>query len=165
MISRRPKRRASSENAPGPSSTSATQMNARFRWPMELARSGNRMRFMITFATAANPQQIGVRNPIRIEPPIKTARPPRHQEEAVSWSGEDKIKMPSAAAFSATTNLRRRRPPPGKPFGNAENSLCSGHLLLRRGLGISNVMEEGKVVMPRKRHFCMPKWLCRLKGE
>lgn len=34
MISRRPKRRASSENAPGPSSESAIQMIARFRWVM-----------------------------------------------------------------------------------------------------------------------------------
>jgi hypothetical protein len=131
MISRRPKRRASSENAPGPSRTSATQMIARSRWVMELARAepwldGNRTRFMITFPTAANPQQIGVRNPNRIEPPIATARLPRHQEEAVSRSGEDKIKIPSAAALSATRNLRRRSPPPGNPFGKVENSLCSG---------------------------------------
>ena len=163
MISRRPKRRASSENAPGPTSTSATQMIARFRCAMGLARleawlDGNRTRFMIKFPMAASPQQIGVRNPIRIEPPITTARPPRHQPEAVSCSGEDKIKAPSAVAFSATTNLSSRRPAPGNPFGKAENSLCSGHPLLRRGRGTSNLMEGGKVVMPRKRHFFMPKW-------
>jgi hypothetical protein len=35
------------------------------------------------FSTTVNPQQIGVRNPIRIEPPVTTARPPRHQEEAL----------------------------------------------------------------------------------
>ena len=158
MISRRPKRRASSENAPGPSSASATQMIARFRWAMELAGveawlDGNRTRFMITFPTAASPQQIGVRNPTRIEMPVITARPPRHQQEAVSCSCKNKTTIPSAAAFSATTNLRRRRPPPGNPPGNAENSLCSGHLPYRRDHGNSNVVEEGKNVMPRKRHF------------
>jgi hypothetical protein len=39
---------------------------------------------MITFPMAVNPQQIGVRNPIRIEPLIKIARQPRHQEETVA---------------------------------------------------------------------------------
>jgi hypothetical protein len=158
MISRRPKRRASSENAPGPSSASAKQMIARFRWAMELAGvevwiDGNSAQFMITFPTAANPQQIGVRNPTKIEMPVISARPPRHQQEAVSCSCKNKTTIPSAAAFSATTNLRRRRPPPGNPPGNAENSLCSGHLPYRRDHGNSNVVEEGKNVMPRKRHF------------
>ena len=70
---------------------------------------------------------------------------------------EDKTKIPSAAAFSATMSLRSRRPPPGNPPGNAENSLCSGHLLFCRGHNNSNVIEDGKVVMPRKRHFRVPK--------
>ena len=89
IISRRPKRRASSENAPGPSSASATQMIARFRWAMELVRAGvwfggNRTKDMSAFPAAANPQQIGVRNPMRIETPVTTARPPAHQQEAAS---------------------------------------------------------------------------------
>ena len=89
MISRRPKRRASSENAPGPSSASAIQMIARFRWAMEFARvdvwlDGNCTKLVITLPTAVNPQQIGVRNPTRIEPPVTIARPPRHHQEAVA---------------------------------------------------------------------------------
>ena len=65
------------------------QMMARFKWAMELARvgvwrDGKCTKLMITFSTAANPQQIGVRNPTRIEPPVTIARPPRHQLEAVS---------------------------------------------------------------------------------
>ena len=64
-------------------------MVARLRWAMGLAKvgvwlDGNRTKFMITIPTAANPQQIGVRNPIRIEPPVTIARAPRHQEEAVA---------------------------------------------------------------------------------
>lgn len=58
---------------------------------MELARvgvglglDGNRIRFMVMIPTAVTPQQIGVRNPIRIKPPVTTARPPRHQEKALS---------------------------------------------------------------------------------
>jgi hypothetical protein len=157
-ISRRPNKRASNENAPGPSSASAIQMIA----AVELARvgawlDGNRVKLMITFPTAASPQQIGVRNPIRIEPPITNARPARHQQRAVSVPGEVKMIMPSAVTFRATTSLRRSRPPPGNPFGNAENSLCSGHLLFRRGRSNSNVLEEGKYVMPRKRHFRVTK--------
>jgi hypothetical protein len=135
MISRRPKRRASNEDAPGPSNTRAIETIARFRWAMELARAGvwvagNRPKFIIRFPAAANPQLIGVRNPIRTEAPVRIARTPRHQDE-ISRSGEDKIKRPSAAVFSATTNLRRKRPHPGYPFGKAEKSRCSGHLLLR----------------------------------
>jgi len=65
------------------------QMIARFRWAMEFATvrallDGNCTELMTTFPTAANPQQIGVRNPIRIEPPVTSARPPRHQQDAVS---------------------------------------------------------------------------------
>src|SRR6202007_2679364 len=139
MISRRPKRRASNEKAPGPSNTSAIEMIARFRGAMELARAGvwlagNRTKFKMRFPAAVNPQQIGVINPIRTKAPVRIARPPRHQEE-VSRAGEYKIKTPSAATFSATTNLRRRRPPPGNPFGKAENSLCNGHLRFRRRRG------------------------------
>jgi hypothetical protein len=64
-------------------------MVARLRWDMGLAKvgvwlDGNRIKFMITIPTVANPQQIGVRNPIRIKLPVTIARPPRHQEEAVS---------------------------------------------------------------------------------
>jgi len=64
-------------------------MVARFRWAMELARvgvwlDGNHTKLMITFSTAANPEQIGVRNPIRTDPAVTIARPPRHKEEAVS---------------------------------------------------------------------------------
>jgi hypothetical protein len=87
MTSRRPKRHASSESAPGPSSASAIQMITRFRWAMELARvgawlDGNCTKPIITFPAAANPQNIGVRTPTRIEPPVTIVRPPRHQQEA-----------------------------------------------------------------------------------
>jgi hypothetical protein len=56
---------------------------------MELPRvgvwnDGNSPKFIITFPTAANPQQIGVRNPTRIEPPVRTTIPPIHPEVAVS---------------------------------------------------------------------------------
>ena len=159
MIWRRPKRRASNEYAPGPSNISAMEMIARFRWATELARAGvwvagNRPKFKMRFPAAASPQQIGVRNPIRTKAPARIAKPPKHQEE-ITRSGEYKIESPSAAAFSATTNLRRKRPPPGYPFGKEEKSRCSGHLLLRRHRGNLNVIEEEIDVMPRKRHFRM----------
>ncbi len=130
IISRRPNKTASSENAPAPSTASAIAITIASMIP-NLAKSefgtlGDVFNAKPTLANAAAILTIGVRNPIVSDTPITNVKAPMSQAppdagipEAVRYSA------PCAREIEATASRNRSRPKPGQPVGKVENSLRS----------------------------------------
>jgi len=124
-ISRRPKRRASSENAPGPSSAiAAASMISPARDP---AGKGTVESAKMIAPPPMMTATRGVRNPISKQPPTTNASAAINQLK----SPEFRYARPWTTSVRATNPRSRRRPRPGAPLGNAEKNFCRLVLLSR----------------------------------
>ena len=136
----RPKSRASRDQMPGPSIASAAPTTAS---TMQVRRLSALERAVHSSTITTNTPAIGVKNPIRRRTPPIVARDcpmiPCHSG-AISI-----LATPSWARTIPAPNRRRRRPLPGQPLGNMENSRCREGLndKVRESAGQSNPQKPG----------------------
>jgi len=136
----RPKSRASRDQMPGPSIASAAPTTAS---NMQVRRLSALERAVHSSTITTKTPAIGVRNPIRRRTPPIVARDcpmiPCHSG-AISI-----LATPSWARTIPAPNRRRRRPLPGQPLGNMENSRCREGLndKVRESAGQSNPQKPG----------------------
>src|SRR6266403_549040 len=133
-----PKSRASRDQMPGPSMASAAPTTAS---TMQVRRLSALERAVHTSTITTNTPAIGVKKPIRRRTPLMVARDchmiPCHSG-AISISA-----TPSWVRTIPAPNRRSRRPLPGQPLGNMENSRC------REGLN-NKVRESAAQSNPQK---------------
>ena len=121
MISRRPKRRASTDQAPGPNrttvaATTATKIVIRIVCGSVGVGNGNHEKAMPVAPSAISPPAIGVRNPARRQAPPISAGAPKTDEPVLA--------TPPRIAAIATAERSSRRPRPRLPPGYVlDNSL------------------------------------------
>ena len=141
MISRRPNSRASHENAPGPSITSAIDNAANTKdvdvlstWFIAWFCSAEIPLIRLTSATIAPP--IGVRNPAMSATPLKISIKPKLRSICVRLNAAT-AGMPCMSALTPTQIRMRIRPAPGHPSGKIEKNFCrvslrvSGYVIAR----------------------------------
>lgn len=135
-ISRRPNKRPSIENAPGPSRAIEIHVTINPK-PMNLVScevqeaGGNQEKAIPKKHRDSNSPASGVRKPInKAAPPMIRAKP-RSQRPEKRLGPPERKRIPSALAATATTVRSSKRPTPGLPAGKVENSLCSASLLSR----------------------------------
>jgi hypothetical protein len=132
-ISRRPNRRPSRENAPGPSSAIATAVmiipndtSLASCKPHEGAGS-NEKAIPRKHSPTKSPAY-GVRKPIaKAVPPVVKAKPTTHLPSELLDEPE-RYRIPTAVAAKPTATRRSNKPIPGRPPGNVEYNLCSVYL-------------------------------------
>jgi hypothetical protein len=134
MISRRPKRRASRENAPGPRKSSAREMTV--RQAKFISRGGSvtppyssHQRLKARLPAAARQLAIGVKKPASSIRPIIVARIAADHRGKIARAPQLSMLQASSAAPMATVHRSRKRPTPGHPSGKLEKSFCSLGLL------------------------------------
>jgi hypothetical protein len=133
-ISRRPKRRASNENAPGPRKNRAAAMavaNAIAGFVASKLEVGSESAgtALLRLASAARTHASGVRNPTsrRADVAIKTkATAPIR---GVRSCHLNKYSAPWANSVAPRTPRSSNKPAPGLPLGKVENIRCSEGLL------------------------------------
>lgn len=131
MISRRPKRRASTDKAPGPSNTMAPATTiSRIADSLNSIRlwvgAGNHDMVMLAQPNAVKMAPMGVRNPSSSDAPLAIASKPAIQ--ALSATAPARYIVPWTATIIPTATRNRSSPTPGHPPGNVENNLCSATL-------------------------------------
>jgi len=134
MISRRPKRRASTEKAPGPSKTRAADIAARLKAAIALMLLvapviKNDEMPVLRQPTVTTAVATGVRNPTKIADPTAIASAPTAKTLIERLLGPSSASIPQMIALTATVSRRKMRPMPGQRSGKLEKSLCSGCLL------------------------------------
>ena len=134
MISRRPKRCESSENAPGPRNpiaaaiiTTRKVVSGESNKPGVVI--GNRESATPALAKPTRMLAIGVSSPIRSKAPVITVSKPTAHVPSARLLGSVRHSPPWTAAVTPTVARKSRRPKPGPPPGNVENNLCSLCLL------------------------------------
>src|SRR5690349_15897591 len=136
----RPKSCASRDQTPGPSIASAAPTTAS---TMQVRRLSALERAVHSSTTATKTPAIGVKTPIRRRPPPAVARDCRI---IPCHSGAISISVtPSWVRRIPTPNRSSRRPLPGQPFGNMENSRCREDLneKVRESAAQSNPQKPG----------------------
>jgi hypothetical protein len=128
MISRRPKSRASSENAPGPRKTRATTIAATSRDAIlppnpSGAIKGSQDRNIDVLPKAAKALAIGVIKPMRIQDPVTNKITPTSHISNFGVPWPTIRSSPWASRLKPAPSLRRSRPMPGEPLGKVGNSL------------------------------------------
>jgi hypothetical protein len=125
---------------PGPSIASAAPTTAS---SMQVRRLSALEKAVLSSTITTNTPAIGAKNPIRRRMPPMVARDchmiPCHSG-AISISA-----TPSCVRTIPAPNRRSRRPPPGQPFGNMENSRCRESLndKVTESAGQSNPQNPG----------------------
>jgi hypothetical protein len=135
-ISRRPNKRPSRENAPGPSSAIATAViimpkdtSLASCKPQE-GRGNHEKAIPRKHSPTSNPAY-GVRNPIAsAAPPIVNAKPANHLSKE-GFDVPERYITPTVVAARPTVARSNNKPTPGLPPGNVEYNLCSAYLLAR----------------------------------
>ena len=132
-ISRRPNKRPSRENAPGPSNAITTAVmiipkatSLASCKPQEGA--GNHEKAIPRKNIPTKRPTHGVRIPIaKAAPLVVKIRPITHLSKEV-LDGPQRYKTPTAVAASPTAARNSNNPRPGLPPGNVEYNLCSAYL-------------------------------------
>ena len=133
-ISRLPKRRESTEKAPGPSNARDIAITTiRPAVIPERLASGNANEAKATVKqdAAAMLLATGVRNPKRRHTPLPKATKLVASAGVATPPSFAKSDIASMINTSPTAARRISNPAPGPPLGNVENSLCSVHSLRR----------------------------------
>jgi hypothetical protein len=132
-ISRRPNKRPSRENAPGPSNAIATAVTIIPKdtslascKPQEGA--GSHEKAIPRKHSPTKSPAYGVRNPIaKAAPPAVKIKPITHLSKEV-LDGPERYRIPAAVAAKPTAARKSNKPIPGLPPGNVEYNLCSAYL-------------------------------------
>jgi hypothetical protein len=161
MISRRPNRRASTENAPGPSSTIAisivaARMIGSFASNNVSVQGGRRESPIPIKPSPARVPATGVRKPTSsIAPAAKAPKPTHHAPEVEL--GSYTYNPPCTSNDTPSTARNSSRPIPGDPPGNAGNSRCSRCLLKflvrSRNAPASRVVDTSTTGIPKSRNL------------
>jgi len=132
-ISRRPNKRPSTENAPGPSKAmpmAVTNINAATKRTPNDARGGAGIqeRVMAKTHKATTKLASGVMNPTIKPSPLRSSIAETLHTRTEWWLKPERYKPPRRTAIPPRAARNSSRPIPGRPLGNVENSLCSGTL-------------------------------------
>jgi hypothetical protein len=129
-ISRRPNSRESIENAPGPRRPKEAAMTA--TRTAAIRPSEEPKESMGTTKKAAAAQHIvpstpptGVKNPSKRDKPLATAINAKVTVDSIAVSDPARVEKPASTSTIALVARNNRRPIPGDPPGNVENSRCS----------------------------------------
>ncbi len=132
-ISRRPNKRPSRENAPGPSNPIATAVmiipKATSLVSCKLQEgAGNHEKAIPRKHAPTKTPAYGVRNPIaRAAPPMVNVKPANHLSKE-GLEVPERYSPPTAVEASPTAARNSNNPMPGLPPGNVEYNLCSAYL-------------------------------------
>ena len=134
IISRLPKSRASSDNAPGPRKTMAAATAT-----ISIADGLTSKRFVLQGGSNESPAQAipsaasalatGVKSPISNVAPTARKTVPITHVPGAALTRLVKYDVPSAIVVTPIAARNKSRPMPGHPPGNVENSRCSPCLL------------------------------------
>ena len=145
IISRRPNRRASTENAPGPNRTTAALMAMAktadsFASKRLGAVTGNRENVTATVPRLINAATNGVRSPTVSNPPLTIASKHVAHVPSEGSARPARLSPPCTTIVTPTAARSNSRPAPGQPPGNAENNRCSPRLLQSYGASAIHLM-------------------------
>lgn len=143
MISRRPNRRESTDNAPGPSSAIAAATGTKSIASRAALNTDGPGSGIHDAATARAPAAIatlttGVRNPSMRELPASAAQAQTRRWGAHESLHSPKHAMPCRSAGTPTATRSSNRPTPGHPRGNLENNLRRCTLSVQPRVSISS---------------------------
>lgn len=129
-ISRRPNRRESIENAPGPRrprepAITATRTAASRTWGESKASTGTTKNAATTQETIPRMPPTGVKKPSKRDSPLVTAINVKVPMDRIAASDRVRVDRPARSRTIPVVARNNRRPMPGHPPGNVENNLCS----------------------------------------